>query len=107
MMATFADREKEFEARFKHDQEFQFKITARRNRLLGLWAAQLLGLLGDAAETYGKHVVDAQFQPGGDKSVVAKVAADLGAKDPTITPARVTFELEHFAEQAKQLLLKE
>ncbi|MFZ3234140.1 MAG: DUF1476 domain-containing protein [Stellaceae bacterium] len=106
-MATFADREKEFEARFKHDQEFQFKVTARRNRLLGEWAAQLLGLLGEAAEAYGKHVVDAQFEPGGDKRVVAKVAADLGAKDPTITPDRVAFELDHFADRAKQQLLAE
>ncbi len=81
-MPTFADREKEFEARFKHDQEFRFKVTARRNRLLGLWAAQRLGLLGDAAEAYGKRVVDAQFEPGGDKNVIDKVAADLGAKDP-------------------------
>jgi hypothetical protein len=106
-MPTFADREREFEARYQHDQEFNFKVTARRNRLLGLWAAQLLGLLGDAAEDYGKRVVDAQFEPGGDKTVIDKVAADLGAKDPTITPARVTFELQHFAEQAKQQLLKE
>ncbi len=106
-MPTFADREREFEARFKHDQELRFKITARRNRLLGLWAAERLGLLGEAAEAYGKRVVDAQFAPGGDKNVVAKVAADLGAKDPSITPARVTFELEHFAERAKQQLLRE
>jgi hypothetical protein len=106
-MPTFADRGKEFEARFKHDHEFRFKVTARRNRLLGLWAAQHLGLLGDAAEAYGKHVVDAQFEPGGDKNVVEKVAGDLGAKDPTITHARVTFELEHFAEQAKQQLMQE
>jgi hypothetical protein len=106
-MPTFADREREFEERFKHDQEFQFKVRARRNHLLGLWAAQQLGLLGEAAEAYGKRVVDAQFEPGGDKNVVAKVAADLGAKDPTVTTARVRFELEHFAEQAKQQLLKE
>jgi hypothetical protein len=106
-MPTFADREKEFEARFRHDHEFRFKVTARRNRLLGLWAAQQLGLLGDAAEAYGKHVVDAQFEPGGDKNVIDKVAADLGAKDPTITSSRVRFELEHFSEQAKQQLLQE
>ena len=106
-MPSFADREKEFEARFAHDQEFRFKVTARRNRLLGLWAAEQLGLLGDAAEAYGKRVVDAQFKPGGDNSVVDKVAADLGAKDPTITAARVRFELEHFARQAKQQLLRE
>jgi hypothetical protein len=106
-MQIFSDREKEFEARFKHDQEFQFKVTARRNHMLGLWAAQRLGLLGEAAETYCEHVVDAQFEPGGDKNVIAKIAADLGAKDPTITPARVTFELEHLAAQAKQQLMKE
>ena len=106
-MPTLADREKEFEARFKHDQEFKFKATARRNRLLGLWAAELLGLLGEAAEVYVKHVVDAQFEPGGDKHVVTKVADDLGAKDPTLTRARIQFELEHFAEQAKQQLMKE
>jgi hypothetical protein len=106
-MSIFADRQKEFEARFRHDQEFRFRVAARRNRLLGLWAAERLGLLGEAAEAYGKRVVDAQFEPGGDGNVVAKVAADLGAKDPTITADRIRFELQHFAEQAKQLLLKE
>ena len=106
-MSTFADREKEFEARFKHDQEFRFKMTARRNRLLGSWAAERLGLLGDAAEAYVKHVVDAQFEPGGDKRVIDKVTADLSAKDPTITAARIRFELEHLAEQAKQQLMRE
>jgi len=106
-MPTLADRGKEFEARFKHNQEFEFKATARRNRLLGLWAAQRLGLLGDSAESYAKRVVDAQFEPGGDKQVVNKVTDDLGARDPTITHARVRFELEHFAEQAKQQLMTE
>lgn len=106
-MTTFADREKEFEARFKHDQELRFKATARRNRMVGLWAAQLLGLAGDAAEAYAKEVVGAQFQPHGDQHVVDKLVADLAAKDPGITPARVRFELEHFAEQAKEQLMKE
>ncbi|HUC11204.1 MAG TPA: DUF1476 domain-containing protein [Stellaceae bacterium] len=106
-MPTFADREREFEARFQHDQEFQFKVTARRNRLLGLWAARHLGLLGEAAEAYGKRVVDAQFEPGGDKNVIDKIAADLGARDPTMTPARISFELEHFAAQARQQLMAE
>ena len=106
-MPTLADREKEFEARFKHDQEFKFKATARRNRLLGLWAAQRLGLLGDAAEEYAKRVVAAQFEPGGDKYVLAKVSDDLRAKDPTLTPDRIRFELDHFAQQAKQQLMTE
>ena len=106
-MTTFADREKEFETRFKHDQELQFKITARRNRLLGLWAAQQLGLLGAAAEAYAERVVAVQLQPGGNKNVVDKLADDLGAKDPTFTAARIRFELDHFAEQAKRQLMKE
>jgi hypothetical protein len=105
-MAIFEEREKEFEARFKHDQELQFKTTARRNRLLGLWAAHHLGLLGDAAEAYAERVVHAQLQPGGNKNVVDKLADDLGAKDPTFTPDRIRFELHHFAEQAKQQLMK-
>ena len=106
-MTTFDTREKEFEARFKHDQELQFKITARRNRLLGLWAAQHLGLLGDVAEAYAQRVVEAQLQPGGTKNVVDKLAADLGAKDPMCTAARIRFELEHFTEQAKRQLMQE
>ncbi len=106
-MPTFADREKEFETRFQYDQEFKFKATARRNRLLGLWAAQRLGLLGGDAEAYSKRVVEAQFEPGGDRNVIDKIATDLGTKDPTMTIARVSFELEHFAEQAKQQLMQE
>jgi hypothetical protein len=106
-MAIFEDREKQFEARFKHDQELQFKITARRNRLAGLWAAQHLGLLGDAAEAYAERVVHAQLQAGGNKNVIEKLAADLGAKDPTLTADRIRFELEHFAEQAKRQLSRE
>jgi hypothetical protein len=106
-MTTFADREKEFEARFKHDQEFRFKATARRNRLLGLWAAQRMGMTGPDAEAYAKEVVASEFEPGGDKHVIDKVTADLAAKGLTTTPAQVKFELDHFAEQAKQQLMKE
>jgi hypothetical protein len=106
-MTSFADREKEFEARFKHDQELRFKATARRNRMLGVWAAGLMGLAGEAAEAYAKEVVDAQFQPGGDQHVVDKLVADLAAKDPAMTAARVRFELQHFAEQARKQLMAE
>ena len=106
-MTTIADREKEFENRFKHDEEFRFKVTARRNRMLGLWAGQLLGLAADAAEAYAKDVVAAQFQAGGDQRVVDKLVFDLAAQDPTITPARITFELDHFAAQAKRQLMEE
>jgi hypothetical protein len=106
-MPTFQDREKEFEARFKHDEELRFKVTARRNRLVGLWAAERMGLAGDAAEAYAKSVVAAEFGKGGDKHVVEKLVADLAAKGHAITAAQVQFELDHFAERAKQQLMAE
>lgn len=106
-MTTFDEREKEFEARFKHDEEFRFKIAARRNRLFGLWAAERLGLSGEAAETYAKAVVDSRFAPGGDRNVLAKVAADLGARDTATTAERVRVAFEDFAEEAKRQLMRE
>jgi len=105
-MTTFDEREKDFEARYKHDQELQFKVTARRNRLLGLWAAGRIGLSGEAANAYAKEVVEAEFH-GGDSHVVAKILADLGAKGHAVTEAQVKFELEHLAEQAKQQIMQE
>jgi len=105
-MTTFDEREKEFEARFKHDEELRFKVTARRNRLLGLWAAERMGLAGDGAQAYAKQIVEAEFA-GGDPHVVGKIVADLAAKSQSCTPAQVQFQLDHFAEQAKQQIMKE
>src|SRR3954471_15488001 len=105
-MTTFDEREKDFEARFKHDQELQFKVKARRNRMLGLWAAQKMGLTGDAADRYAREVVDAEFD-GGDKNVVAKVAGDLTAKGQSTTEAQVKFQLDHLETAAKQQIIKE
>ncbi|HKS88378.1 MAG TPA: DUF1476 domain-containing protein [Stellaceae bacterium] len=105
-MTTFDDREKDFEARFKHDQELQFKVKARRNRLLGLWAAERMGLEANAAEAYAKEVVEAEFH-GGDRRVVDKLVADLAQKGAPCTPAQVRFELEHLGERAKQQIMKE
>ena len=105
-MDAFDEREKEFEARFKHDQELQFKVKARRNRLLGLWAAGRMGLSGEAADAYAREVVDAEFD-GGDPRVVGKVTADVGAKDQSCTEAQVKFELDHFEMKAKQQIMQE
>ena len=77
-MTTFNDREKGFENKFAHDEEMQFKAVARRNRLLGLWAASLLGKTGDDADAYAMEVVRADFAEAGDEDVFRKVAADLG-----------------------------
>jgi hypothetical protein len=105
-MSAFDDREKEFEARFKHDQELRFKVTARRNRLAGLWAAEKMGLTGEAAAAYAKTIVDAEFS-GGDHHVVEKLVADLAAKGQAVTADQVQFELDHFAETAKQQVMSE
>jgi hypothetical protein len=106
-MTTFDEREKEFEARFKHDEEVRFKVTARRNRLLGLWAAGRMGLAVDAAHAYAEEVVAAQFEHGGEHRVVEKVIADLAAMGQTVSAAQIQFELDHFAIQAKQQIMQE
>lgn len=79
-MTTFDDRETAFEAKFAHDEEMRFRAVARRNRLLGLWAAGLLGKAGDAAADYATEVVRADFQEAGDEDVVRKLVADLGGR---------------------------
>lgn len=78
-MTTFDKREEGFEKKFAHDEELQFKATARRNKLLGLWAAEKMGLAGDEASTYAKAVVEADLTEAGDADVVGKVLGDLKA----------------------------
>jgi len=79
-MTTFDKREEGFEKKFAHDEELKFKAYARRNKLLGLWAAELLGKTGTDAEAYAKEVVLADFETAGDEDVLKKVATDLAAK---------------------------
>jgi hypothetical protein len=76
-MSSFDDRETSFENKFKHDKELEFKATARRNKLLGLWAANLLGVHGAEAETYAKTVVKADLEQPGDQDVVNKLLGDF------------------------------
>ena len=78
-MTTFNDREKAFEAKFAHDSEMQFRAEARRDKLLGLWAAGLLGKSGAEAEAYALEVVNSDLVKAGSEDLVAKVAGDLGA----------------------------
>ncbi|MFN3643407.1 MAG: DUF1476 domain-containing protein [Gemmobacter sp.] len=79
-MTTFDDREKAFENKYAHDQEMAFRANARRMKLLGLWAAELLGLTGDAAQAYAIEVVKSDFEEAGHEDVVRKVAADLAGR---------------------------
>ena len=79
-MTTFDNRENAFENKFAHDAEMQFKADARRNKLLGLWAAGLMGKSGDDAAAYAKEVVKSDFEEAGHEDVYRKVAGDLGDK---------------------------
>lgn len=76
-MSTFDKREQGFENKFAHDEELRFKATARRNKLLGLWAAEHLGFEGDKAEEYAKEVVRADFEEPGDEDVFRKIREDF------------------------------
>ncbi len=88
-MAGMKDREEGFEKKFAHDAELKFKAEARRNRLLGLWAAEILGKSGDDADAYAKEVVIADFEEAGDQDVFRKVRGDLddSTSDKTIRDA--------------------
>ncbi|MDA8587112.1 DUF1476 domain-containing protein [Rhodobacteraceae bacterium] len=79
-MSSFDDRENAFENKFAHDAEIQFKAEARRNKLLGLWAADLMGKSDDDAKTYAAEVVKSDFEEPGDEDVYRKVSGDLGDK---------------------------
>ena len=79
-MTTFDEREKSFEKKFAHDADLKFKAEARRNKLVGIWAAELMSLTGDEAKAYAADVVAADFEEAGDEDVFRKVSADLKAK---------------------------
>jgi hypothetical protein len=88
-MSNFDKREEAFERQFAHDEELKFKAEARRNKLLGLWAAEKLGKSGADAEAYAKEVVAADFEEAGDADVLRKVLGDLTGKGLAVTEADV------------------
>lgn len=103
-MADFNDREKGYERDFERREELAFKVKARRNHLLGLWAAGQMGLSGDAAETYARAIADPAQHLHGDKEIIAKILADFKAKGVALDETRVKLELAHFAGQAEKLV---
>lgn len=100
-MTTFKDREKGFESKFSHDQELDFKVTSRRNKLLGLWAAEQLGLEGSAAEHYARDVVEADFQEPGDADVVRKILGDFSLKGRTLSEHSLRLEMDRLFGEAR------
>jgi hypothetical protein len=79
-MTNFEDREKGFERKFAHDEELKFKATARRNKLLGMWAAAEMGITGDAAQGYAREVIKADLEQPGEEDVFRKIRKDFDAK---------------------------
>ena len=104
-MDQFSERKKGFEAEFVRNQELAFRITMRRNRLFGLWAAKRLGLpKGDAADAYAETVLAADFDAPGDADIIGKVLADFAGKNIAVSEAELRAELLRFGEEARRLL---
>jgi hypothetical protein len=99
-MTTFDKREEGFERKFVLDEELKFKADARRNKMLGLWVAQKLGMSGDAAATYAKEVVAADFDKASDRGVIPKVTADLAAKGVAVSEAELGAKMTELMAQA-------
>ena len=98
-MSTFDERETAFENKFAHDAEMKFKADARRNKLLGLWAAEIMGKSGDDAEAYAREVIKSDFEEAGDEDVYRKLAADLGDKADETTIRSKMVELSAVAKE--------
>jgi hypothetical protein len=105
-MTTFDDRERAFETMYARDQEMQFKVVARRNRLLGTWAAELMGLTTVEAESYAKDVVRADFEEAGDEDVIRKLLGDLTSAGVDIDEARIRDALEQKAIEARRQFIE-
>jgi hypothetical protein len=99
-MTTFDKREEGFEKKFAHDEELRFKASARRNRILGMWAAEKLGLTGPAAEAYAKEVVMADFEEAGDNDVFNKLRKDFDAKGVAQSDHQIRRTMDELMEQA-------
>jgi hypothetical protein len=99
-MTTFDKREEGFEKKFAHDEELLFKASARRNKLLGLWAAEKLGLSGPAADAYAKEVVVADFEEAGDQDVFRKIRKDFDDKKVAVSDAELRTTMDALMTQA-------
>ena len=107
MSNGFEERKTAAEAKFKHDEEFKFKVTARRNKLLGLWAAGLMNIDGADADAYAKQVVVSDFEEPGDDDVLRKVLGDLQAKGRSEDGTDVRRQMALLLDQAKEEMMQE
>ena len=105
-MTDFNDRERGEEAKFAHDENMAFRIAARRNRLLGQWAAQQMGLTPEETDAYAKEVVQAEFEEAGDEDVIRKLLGDLIAAGVEIDDNAVRKALDEQSVEARRQLLE-
>jgi hypothetical protein len=105
-MTTFDDRERAFETKFAHDEEMAFRVTARRNKLLGQWAAGLMKLTPEETEAYARAVIQAEFEEAGDEDVVRKLFGDLTAAGVDVDEAAVRQAIEDQAVEARRQLME-
>ncbi len=106
-MADFRDRERGEERKFAMDEETAFRVAARRNRLLGRWAAEKMGLTPEETDAYGKAVVQADFEEAGDEDVIRKVLGDLTGAGCEVDEAEVRAALEAKSVEARRQLMSE
>jgi hypothetical protein len=105
-MTTFDDRQRAFESKYARDQEMQFKIVARRNRLLGQWAAKKMGLTEAEADAYARDVIRADFEEAGDGDVIRKLLGDLTSAGIEVDEAEIRTQLDHKAEEARRFFIE-
>jgi len=105
-MTQFDDRERAFETKYARDEEMQFRVLARRNRLLGEWAAGLMDLTAAETDAYAKEVIQAEFEEGGDEDVVRKLLGDLTSAKVEIDEDKIRATLEHKAVEARRQLME-
>lgn len=106
-MATFDDREKAFEKKFEHDQQLRFRTDMRRDKLIGLWAAELMGMTGADAEAYAKQVVEADFEEPGPEDVIRKIKGDFEAAGVEKSDHQIRRQLEDCAKEAREQVMRE
>ena len=104
-MTTFDDRERAFETKFARDEEMAFRITARRNRLVGTWAAGLMGLTPEETDAYAKAVVQADFEEAGDEDVIRKLLGDLTSAGVATDEPRIRAMLSEKTIEARRQLM--
>ena len=105
-MTTFDDRERAFETQFAREEEMQFRVTTRRNRLVGQWAAGKMGLTPEETDAYAKAVVQADFEEAGDDDVIRKLVGDLTAASVETDEAAVRRALEEASIEARRQLME-